>query len=114
MVLPCKQNRIVCSTQQARCIDLCANMTHYGLMKTITISAFKAHLSAELRKVRRGGRVVISDRDTPIAEVVPFRGEDTPTLGIRLPDAVPFEIPRSSLRIEHDPVAYLLEDRARR
>jgi len=40
---------------------------------TITISFFKAHISEQLRKVRKGARIIISDRDTPIAEVVPYR-----------------------------------------
>ncbi len=42
-------------------------------MKTMTISYFKAHISEQLRRVRKGARIVISDRDTPVAEVVEFR-----------------------------------------
>ncbi|MBI5509966.1 MAG: type II toxin-antitoxin system Phd/YefM family antitoxin [Deltaproteobacteria bacterium] len=83
-------------------------------MKTITISSFKAHLSAELRKVRRGGRVVISDRDTPIAEVIPFRAEQSTAVSVRAPNTVPFVVPQPTVRIDHDPVEYLLEDRNRR
>jgi len=83
-------------------------------MKTITISAFKAHISAELRKVRKGGRIVISDRETPIAVVVPFRTEHPMTISVRAPNTVPFVMPRSTIRIDHDPVTYLLEDRAGR
>jgi prevent-host-death family protein len=88
-------------------------MTIIGLMKTITISYFKAHLSEELRKVRRGARLLISDRDTPIAEVVPYRSESA-ALSIRAPRIAPFDIPRSRLRIDHDPLEYLLEDRGTR
>jgi len=80
-------------------------------MKTMTISAFKAHISAELRKVRRGGRVVIRDRDTPIAEVVPFQTEAALTVTVRAPNIVPFACPRSTIRIDHDPLEYLFEDR---
>lgn len=35
----------------------------------VRISELKAHLSEHLRDVRRGGRVTIYDRDTPIAEL---------------------------------------------
>ena len=80
-------------------------------MKTMTISAFKAHISAELRRVRRGGRVVIRDRDTPIAEVVPFQAGPATTVTVRAPNIVPFEWPRATIRIEHDPLEYLFEDR---
>lgn len=80
-------------------------------MKTMTISAFRSHISAELRKVRKGGRIIISDRDTPIAEVVPFNAERATTVTIRAPTSGPFVVPRSSISIHHDPVEYLLEDR---
>jgi prevent-host-death family protein len=89
------------------------DMTIIGHVKTMTISHFKAHLSEELRKVRRGARLVISDRDTPIAEVVPYRTGPA-LLDIRAPRVTPFNVPRSTLRIEHDPLEYLLEERATR
>jgi len=88
-------------------------MTEIGLVKTITISYFKAHISEELRKVRRGARIVISDRDTPIAEVVPFR--TTPELlGVRQPQVTPFLVPSPTFKIDHDPLEYLREDRQKR
>jgi antitoxin (DNA-binding transcriptional repressor) of toxin-antitoxin stability system len=83
-------------------------------MKTMTISAFKAHLSAALRSVRKGGRVVIRDRDTPIAEVVPFDAGKASRPAIRPPSASPFVMPRPTFKIRHDPVQYLLADRNRR
>ena len=82
-------------------------------MKTITISYFKAHISEQLRKVRKGARVVISDRDTPIAEVVPYRPEST-GFSVRGPLLTPFVAPPSTLKIDHDPVEYLLEERQSR
>ena len=36
----------------------------------VRISELKAHLSEHLRDVRRGGRVTIYDRETPIAEII--------------------------------------------
>ena len=91
-------------------IDTPAKMTIIGHVKTITISYFKAHLSEELRKVRRGARLLISDRETPIAEVVPYR-ESAAQLTVRAPRASPFKVPPSTIRIDHDPLEYLLEDR---
>jgi prevent-host-death family protein len=38
----------------------------------IKIAEFKSHLSAHLRAVRRGQEIVIKDRETPIARVVPY------------------------------------------
>lgn len=82
-------------------------------MKTMTISYFKTHISEQLRKVRKGARIVISDRDTHIAEVLPYRPEST-RISVRGPLATPFAAPPSSFKIDHDPTEYLLEDRGRR
>ncbi len=88
-------------------------MTDFGLMKTMTISYFKAHISEQLRRVRKGARIIISDRDTPIAEVVPYRAE-APRLVVRPPLVAPFKAPRPSFRIDHDPLEYLEEERQKR
>lgn len=86
-------------------------MTYSGLMKTMTISFFKAHISEQLRKVRRGARLVISDRDTPIAEVVPYQEEQKVALPVRDPRSAPFELPRPTVKIDHDPLEFLMDDR---
>lgn len=44
-------------------------------MKTANVSELKAKLSAYLAEVRRGGTVVVYDRSTPIARLVPFQEE---------------------------------------
>jgi antitoxin (DNA-binding transcriptional repressor) of toxin-antitoxin stability system len=77
----------------------------------MTISAFKAHISEELRKVRGGARIIISDRDIPIAEVVPIDAKAKSAISVREPVSRPFEVAPSPVRIDHDPVEYLLEDR---
>ena len=41
-------------------------------MKTVRIAELKAHLSAYLKAVRKGTRLRILDRETPIAELVPL------------------------------------------
>ena len=94
-------------------LDVFSDMTEIGLVKTITISYFKAHISEELRKVRKGGRIIVSDRDIPIAEVIPFRTALEP-LSVRQPPVTPFQVPGAAFKIDHDPLEYLLEDREKR
>ena len=40
-------------------------------MKTTKISDLKAHLSAYLKRVRRGEHLLVMDRDEPVAEISP-------------------------------------------
>jgi antitoxin (DNA-binding transcriptional repressor) of toxin-antitoxin stability system len=80
-------------------------------MRTINISSLKAHLSAELKKVRRGGRLVVMDRDTPIAELVPYKVPER--LLIRPPERK-LEYPRQIPRLGLDPLEALLADRKAR
>jgi len=94
-------------------LDRDIDMTIIGHVRTITISHFKAHISEELRRVRKGARLLISDRDTPVAEVVPYHPEPA-ALRIRAPRVTPFKVPPSTLQIDHDPLEYLLEDRGTR
>lgn len=44
-------------------------------METISISKLKAHLSAELKKVPNGTRIVVLDHNHPVAELVPAESE---------------------------------------
>ena len=41
-------------------------------MKTISISKLKAHLSAEIAKVRNGQELIVTDHDMPVAIVKPY------------------------------------------
>jgi prevent-host-death family protein len=45
---------------------------HNVVMKTAKVSELKARLSAYLSEVRKGGKVVVYDRNTPIAQLIPF------------------------------------------
>jgi len=45
-------------------------------MVAVQIAQLKNNLSAYLKHVRRGEEVVISDRKTPIAKIVPYRTDD--------------------------------------
>ena len=49
--------------------------SHNETMKTAKVSELKAKLSAYLSDVRRGGTVIVYDRHTPIARLVPFLDE---------------------------------------
>ena len=41
----------------------------------LKIAEFKSHLSEHLRAVRRGHEIIIKDRETPIARLVPYGRE---------------------------------------
>ena len=85
-------------------------MTYIGHVKTINISYFKAHLSEELRSVRSGEPIVICDRDTPVARVVPYKNVKQK---IHAP-AGPFVLQKPKLPVKVDPLDLLLEDRGKR
>jgi len=44
-------------------------------MKAINVSEFKAHLSKYLRMASRGTRIVVKDRDEPLAQLGPPEAE---------------------------------------
>jgi antitoxin (DNA-binding transcriptional repressor) of toxin-antitoxin stability system len=51
-------------------------------MKTINVSELKTHLSRYLRMASRGTRIVVTDRDDPIAQLGPLE----PTAAIPWPE----------------------------
>lgn len=44
-------------------------------MKTISVSALKAHLSAELRKVKAGEQIIVLEHRRPVALLQPYEKE---------------------------------------
>ncbi|MBI4473929.1 MAG: type II toxin-antitoxin system prevent-host-death family antitoxin [Acidobacteria bacterium] len=60
-------------------------------MKSAKVSELKAKLSAYLAEVRNGGTVVVYDRNTPVARLVPFH-EDEDDLVIIEASAPPSEL----------------------
>jgi antitoxin (DNA-binding transcriptional repressor) of toxin-antitoxin stability system len=46
-------------------------------MKSIKVTELKAHLSHYLRLAARGARIVVKDRDEPVAQLGPPDGEAT-------------------------------------
>lgn len=82
-------------------------------MSKVGIADLKAHLSRHLRKVRGGGTLTVLDRNTPIAQIVPFDVE-TP-LEVRRATRKPAELqlppPPAGAT---DSLSVLLQDRASR
>lgn len=80
-------------------------------MKMMNISRFKRNISAELKAVSEGERLVILNRDQPMAEVIPY--EDKSGLLIREPKRS-LGFPKVNIVIDSDPLTYLMEDREHR
>ena len=57
---------------------------HLVMKSQVQISELKAKLSAYLHTVRRGGELIVMDRRTPVARIVPI-DESPPTLTVRMP-----------------------------
>ena len=82
-------------------------------MRTISITDLKAHLSRELRRVRGGKRLVVTDRDHAIAEIIPYR--DSKELQVIPPNNPVKSFPVDhAIRLAVDPLTFLWEDRSRR
>lgn len=82
------------------------------VMKTVGIADLKARLSEHLKWVRKGRTITVLDRDTPVAQIVPFgpapvevRKSTRRPKDLRLP---------SSLSKPTDSLAVLLDDRGHR
>ena len=89
------------------------------MKRSVNIARFKAQLSSYLRSVRKGHELVITDRDRPVARVVPYT---EPARKGDLQVIEPVRDPAGLKRLRYPPVrgiktdivAVLLEDRAKR
>jgi antitoxin (DNA-binding transcriptional repressor) of toxin-antitoxin stability system len=82
-------------------------------MSRVGVADLKAHLSQHLRRVRGGRTITVLDRDTPIAQIVPYQAEGP--LEIRRATRKPLDLrlpPRSSRAT--DSLSALLRDRSSR
>lgn len=52
-------------------------------MKKVKIAELKDRLSEHLRLVEKGSEVIVTDRDRPIARIVPFESAPRPVRWIR-------------------------------
>jgi antitoxin (DNA-binding transcriptional repressor) of toxin-antitoxin stability system len=48
---------------------------HNQVMNKVGIADLKAHLSQHLRKVRSGRTLTVLDRETPVAQIIPYAAE---------------------------------------
>jgi prevent-host-death family protein len=84
------------------------------VMNTVRIAELKARLSEHLRRVRRGQTLTVTDRDTPIAQIIPYQA-GLASLAVRhpLPDAPKLAAIRlpPPLRIKTDVVQLLAQER---
>jgi prevent-host-death family protein len=86
---------------------------HNQVMSKVGIADLKAHLSEHLRKVRGGRTITVLDRDTPVAQIVPY--EAAPPLEVRRATRKPGDLrmPPPPAR-QTDSLSVLLRDRASR
>ncbi len=87
------------------------------VMDAVRIADLKARLSEYLRRVRRGGTLTVTDRDTPIAQIIPYP-TGSASLTVRRPprDAKRLGAIRMPppLAIQADIVQLLAEERGER
>ena len=83
-------------------------------MIQVQIGELRNHLSAYLKKVRQGVRVLIKDRDLPIGQITPISAENEEPFKAQEP-ADGYEGLKSlsfpEIEIDQDVVEYLLQDR---
>lgn len=103
-----------------------SKLANFANMRTVRVGELRNHLSRYLRMVRNGGRVVVLDRETPIAELgpatsgrAPFREtrEELVRRGVLIPAPRPglsLEELGAPIRCRRDALAALRADRDER
>ena len=81
-------------------------------MPEVKIADLKSRLSEHLRRVRQGGSLIVLDRDTPIARIIPYAASP---IDVRKATRRPREVKLPARPAKRtDSVAVLIEDRRRR
>jgi prevent-host-death family protein len=86
-------------------------------MDAVRIAELKARLSEYLRRVRRGRALIVTDRETPIAQIIPYQaGAAALTVRQPMPDAPRLAAIRMPppLAIKADVVQLLAKERGDR
>jgi prevent-host-death family protein len=83
------------------------------VMSRVGIADLKAHLSQHLRKVRRGHELMIVDRDTPVARIVPYGAIGPLEVRRATRSARDLRLPAAPSKAT-DSLSVLLKDRASR
>lgn len=111
-----RRGRLVGIVPAVPAVDEQATSGHNEAMKQTTVSGLKARLSTYLAEVRNGETVIVCDRKTPIARLVPlteaaddFHVDEPETTVARLKG-----LPTVRLRRKVDVVALLRADRDQR
>lgn len=102
------------TASQEGTLDDMTTHDHNQVMSKVGVADLKAHLSEHLRKVRGGRTLTVVDRDTPVAQIVPYEASSG-ALEIRRATRKPRELrlPRP-LATKTDSLVVLLADRASR
>ncbi len=86
-------------------------------VQSANISTIKAKLTSFLRLVKKGKEVIILDRQTPIAKLIPWNEKTRSGMGVQ-PPKISFskflEIKPSPLSSQVDSLSLLMEDRSKR
>jgi len=84
-------------------------------MKQVKIAELKAGLSGYLAEVRNGERIMVCDRATPVAWLVPYGGEDeTQVIAPKAPPIPAKSLKPIKLRRRVDVVGLLRQSRDQR
>jgi prevent-host-death family protein len=93
-------------------LDEMTSDDHNQVMSKVGIADLKAHLSQHLRRVRSGRTITVLDRNTPVAQIVPY---DKEPLEVRRATRKPgdLRVPPPPAK-KTDSLTVLLRDRASR
>jgi prevent-host-death family protein len=86
---------------------------HNQVMNKVGIADLKAHLSQHLRRVRSGRTLTVVDRDTPVAQIIPFDTEAPLEVRRATRKAKDLRLPPPLSKATNG-LSVLLEDRASR
>jgi len=92
---------------------------HLRQMSAVNLAEFKRNMGRYLRKVRDGGEIILSDRDRPLAKVIPLHAGEVPLeiiaprLGFSGIENVGV-LKRSPRKLKTDVTALLSDDRKSR
>ncbi len=113
--MTCRQGQVVRDVTVARQVDRSRSSWPHVAMTRIRVGALKDRLSETLRAVENGASVIVTDRNRPIACIIPIPDEETATI---VPRARPFatvlrrRIAKTAARI--DSLALLRAERGSR
>lgn len=94
-------------------LDLYDYMWSYIVMTVVKIARLKSHLSSYLRQVQKGEQIVVTDRETPIAKMVPYTSstEKLQILSAKQNPTILKKLTIPATPKESDSLKALLEDR---